>query len=368
MLHYVGEDVLEAVEAEAGCRHRRLDMMPVAAHPRERMLFVAAAGLLISTRAAIAPGAQLGVAPCDSNDELQRFVVHTDDGTVRSADGALCVTYVAPSPAQMIMTACGTVPFVNQTWRYAQSSSAFEGRDDGGACVAWNSQGPPGQPTRSLSTWACSDLQWNGYFTPDASASAIIANCTASNTCDSTHCIAASRICEPFVPCLNATYVVSDDNVGGQFSFHGIGGLSGGGAVSRMLPAYDDTTRSEIFDYLFKPDFGAALHILKVEIGSDCQSTDGSCVRLMRMPALGARIMCDKAPRTTGRSLFVFFRPVHPPISVSLRTCAMQRTHRSRAVTSGLSCVKQRPATPLSSSTGWPGAGRNGSHVALARS
>ena len=56
----------------------------------------------------------------------------------------------------------------------------------------------------------------------------------------------------------------------------GIGAISGGGAVARMLPAYDAASRAAILDYLFLPNFGAALQILKVEIGSGCQSTDGS--------------------------------------------------------------------------------------------
>ena len=56
----------------------------------------------------------------------------------------------------------------------------------------------------------------------------------------------------------------------------GVGGLSGGGATSVFLPSYDDNTRSQILDYLFKPNFGAALQICKVEIGGDAQSTDGS--------------------------------------------------------------------------------------------
>ena len=58
-----------------------------------------------------------------------------------------------------------------------------------------------------------------------------------------------------------------DDSRGPGRALDGIGGLSGGGAVSRMLPTYDTVTRSRILDYLFKPDFGAALQILKVEIG-----------------------------------------------------------------------------------------------------
>ncbi|KAK0049437.1 galactocerebrosidase [Biomphalaria pfeifferi] len=58
--------------------------------------------------------------------------------------------------------------------------------------------------------------------------------------------------------------------------FEGIGGISGGGATSKLLVNYPQKQRDEILDYLFKPNFGASLHILKVEIGGDAQSTDGS--------------------------------------------------------------------------------------------
>ena len=43
-----------------------------------------------------------------------------------------------------------------------------------------------------------------------------------------------------------------------------IGGLSGGGATSRLLIDYKEPQRSEILDYLFKPNFGASLQLLKV--------------------------------------------------------------------------------------------------------
>jgi galactosylceramidase len=58
--------------------------------------------------------------------------------------------------------------------------------------------------------------------------------------------------------------------------FDGIGGLSGGGATSVLLPSYPEKERNEILDFLFKPNFGASLHMLKVEIGGDSQSTDGT--------------------------------------------------------------------------------------------
>jgi galactosylceramidase len=57
--------------------------------------------------------------------------------------------------------------------------------------------------------------------------------------------------------------------------FEGIGALSAG-ASSRLLLDYPEPQRGEILDFLFKPGFGANLHHLKVEIGGDVDSTDGS--------------------------------------------------------------------------------------------
>ncbi|KAK7508505.1 hypothetical protein BaRGS_00000071 [Batillaria attramentaria] len=67
-----------------------------------------------------------------------------------------------------------------------------------------------------------------------------------------------------------------DDSQGLGRKFDGIGGLSGGGATSKLLMNYPEKQRNEILDYLFKPNFGASLQILKVEIGGDAQSTDGT--------------------------------------------------------------------------------------------
>jgi O-glycosyl hydrolase len=57
--------------------------------------------------------------------------------------------------------------------------------------------------------------------------------------------------------------------------FEGIGGVSAG-ASSRLLIDYPEPQRSQILDYLFKPDYGASLQHLKVEVGGDTNSTDGS--------------------------------------------------------------------------------------------
>jgi len=65
------------------------------------------------------------------------------------------------------------------------------------------------------------------------------------------------------------------DGTTAHHRFDGIGALSAG-ASSRLLIDYNESYRSDILDLLFKPSFGAALHILKIEIGGDMQSTDGS--------------------------------------------------------------------------------------------
>lgn len=57
--------------------------------------------------------------------------------------------------------------------------------------------------------------------------------------------------------------------------FGGIGGVSAG-ASTRLLYDYPEPQRSDILDFLFKPDFGANMQSLKVEIGSDGNTTCGS--------------------------------------------------------------------------------------------
>src|SRR5215471_3655430 len=68
---------------------------------------------------------------------------------------------------------------------------------------------------------------------------------------------------------------VTIDPVGPGQTFDGLGAVSAG-ASSRLLYDYPEPYRSQVLDYLFKPDYGAALQHLKVEIGSDVNSTDGS--------------------------------------------------------------------------------------------
>jgi O-glycosyl hydrolase len=58
--------------------------------------------------------------------------------------------------------------------------------------------------------------------------------------------------------------------------FDGIGAISGGGGNSRLLIDYPEPQRGQILDYLFKPGYGAAMQILKLEIGGDTNSTSGA--------------------------------------------------------------------------------------------
>jgi galactosylceramidase len=65
------------------------------------------------------------------------------------------------------------------------------------------------------------------------------------------------------------------DGQGPGRTFEGLGGLSAG-AGSRLLIDYPEPQRSQILDFLFKPGFGAALQHLKVEMGGDVNSSEGS--------------------------------------------------------------------------------------------
>ena len=52
--------------------------------------------------------------------------------------------------------------------------------------------------------------------------------------------------------------------------------MLGGGGNARYLMDYPARDRGQILDYLFKPGYGAALQLLKLEIGGGANSTDGA--------------------------------------------------------------------------------------------
>ena len=72
-----------------------------------------------------------------------------------------------------------------------------------------------------------------------------------------------------------STTIAANGGSGGR-TFDGIGAISGGGGNSRLLRDYPAAQQSQILDYLFKPGYGANLQMLKLEIGGDANSTDGS--------------------------------------------------------------------------------------------
>ncbi|MET8144269.1 ricin-type beta-trefoil lectin domain protein [Sphaerisporangium sp. NPDC005288] len=72
-----------------------------------------------------------------------------------------------------------------------------------------------------------------------------------------------------------AVSITINGGSGGR-TLDGVGAISGGGGNSRLLVDYPEPQRGQILDYMFKPGYGAAVQILKVEIGGDTNSTSGA--------------------------------------------------------------------------------------------
>jgi len=87
---------------------------------------------------------------------------------------------------------------------------------------------------------------------------------------------ALSPPCYDIDAAVPADVIITVDGSGAGRTFDYIGGLSGGGGTSRLLYDYAPDKQSEILDYLFKPNYGASLQLLKVEIGADVDSTNGA--------------------------------------------------------------------------------------------
>jgi galactosylceramidase len=69
---------------------------------------------------------------------------------------------------------------------------------------------------------------------------------------------------------------INIDGTAGGKRFDGIGAVSGGGATSVLLKDYPEPQRSQVLDLLFKPNFGASISALLVEVPGDGNSTQGS--------------------------------------------------------------------------------------------
>jgi len=134
----------------------------------------------------IAPGDLLALAPCrDASFLAQQLVVRAADSTVRTPDGALCVTYTAPSPVQLAMLPCKAGGAAEQSWAFsAAKGGVFEAHVAEG-CVAWNTQGG------LLSSWTCSSEAWNGFFELGAPAPGMI-EANASSQQPAGECVTAS--------------------------------------------------------------------------------------------------------------------------------------------------------------------------------
>ncbi|HEV2637427.1 MAG TPA: ricin-type beta-trefoil lectin domain protein [Actinocrinis sp.] len=85
---------------------------------------------------------------------------------------------------------------------------------------------------------------------------------------------ASAPVAAAATPAISTTISANGASTGRTFD--GVGAISGGGGNSRLLTDYPAAQQSQILDYMFKPDYGANLQILKVEIGGDANSTDGA--------------------------------------------------------------------------------------------
>ena len=74
---------------------------------------------------------------------------------------------------------------------------------------------------------------------------------------------------------VSAAYDVTAEG-GLGLEWEGVGAISGGGATTKLLLDYDPVVASDILDYMFLPDFGLGLQMLKVEIGGDTDATEGA--------------------------------------------------------------------------------------------
>ena len=127
---------------------------------------------------ALSVGAALSLVPCASTPAS--LVSAVADGTVRSADGALCATFAGASPAQLVMLPCTGA--AAQRWSFDAATSTVEGRPDGATCLAWNTQGDESVPTRPVSTWTCADISWNSFFYI-GEGRRLVANCSTPSSC-----------------------------------------------------------------------------------------------------------------------------------------------------------------------------------------
>ncbi|MEP6727664.1 MAG: galactosylceramidase [Bacteroidota bacterium] len=69
--------------------------------------------------------------------------------------------------------------------------------------------------------------------------------------------------------------ILLNGRAGGK-RFDGVGAVSGGGATTVLLKDYPEVQRNQVLDLLFKPNFGASMNALLVEVPGDGNSTQGA--------------------------------------------------------------------------------------------
>jgi O-glycosyl hydrolase len=127
---------------------------------------------------------------------------------------------------------------------------------------------PSRRAAMAIATVVAALLALATFAAPQAATAAPQAATAAPRVAAAAQARAAARATAP-----DQTIAVDGTSQGRVFD--GVGALSAG-ASSRLLIDYPPTERSAILDYLFKPGYGASLQILKVEIGGDTNSTDGT--------------------------------------------------------------------------------------------
>ncbi|GAB3891280.1 ricin-type beta-trefoil lectin domain protein [Kibdelosporangium lantanae] len=88
--------------------------------------------------------------------------------------------------------------------------------------------------------------------------------------------LVAGGVSATVTPAANADASITVNGGSAGRVFDGVGAISGGGGNSRLLIDYPEPQRTQLLDYLFKPGYGAAMQILKLEVGGDTNSTSGA--------------------------------------------------------------------------------------------
>lgn len=117
---------------------------------------------------------------------------------------------------------------------------------------------------------------WTSATLPEGQHTLTMAWTGQKNAASSGTSVVVDRVTFIGQPPPPANTTISVDPAGPGRTFDGVGAISGGGGNSRLLIDYPAKQRNQILDYLFKPGYGASLQILKLEIGGDANSTDGS--------------------------------------------------------------------------------------------